>query len=164
MIHSICRRITGNDADALDATQEALIAIVKGLRRFDGRARFSTWAYRVSTNACLDELRRRKRRPQPTLSDSRADDSHVAALAPRDPAETVSAKIDVDTALASLPEEFRIAVVLRDLVGLDYAEIAEVLDIAPGTVRSRIARGRSRLADIISGNQTPPRNRQSSQP
>jgi len=88
----------------------------------------------------------------------------VAAIKPRDPAETVSAKIDVDTALASLSEEFRAAVVLRDLVGLDYAEIADVLDIAPGTVRSRIARGRSRLADIISGNQIPPRNRQSSQP
>ena len=164
MIHSICRRIAGNEADALDATQEALISIVKGLHRFDGRARFSTWAYRVATNACLDELRRRKRRPDPGLSDSHSDDSYIAAHKPRDPGETVSAKVDVDTAMAALSEEFRTAVVLRDLVGLDYAEIAEVLEIAPGTVRSRIARGRSRLADIISGNQTPRSDRQSSQP
>ena len=64
-IHGVCRRITGNDADALDATQDALIAIVRGLPAFDGRARFSTWAYRVATNVCLDELRRRKRRPVP---------------------------------------------------------------------------------------------------
>jgi len=164
MIHSICRRIAGNEADALDATQEALISIVKGLHRFDGRARFSTWAYRVATNACLDELRRRKRRPDPGLTDTHADDSYIAAVKPRDPAEVVSAKVDVDAALADLPEEFRTAVILRDLVGLDYAEIAEVLDIAPGTVRSRIARGRARLADIISGNQTPRSDRQSSQP
>jgi len=164
MIHSICRRIAGNDADALDATQEALIAIVKGLNRFDGRARFSTWAYRVATNACLDELRRRGRRPAPGLTDDHADNAYVSSTTPRDPAETVSARLDVDAALAELPEEFRVAVILRDLVGLDYAEIADVLDIAPGTVRSRIARGRGRLADIIVGNQTPHSKRQNSQP
>jgi len=164
MIHAICRRITGNDADALDATQEALIAIVKGLGRFDGRARFSTWAYRVATNACLDELRRRGRRPLPGLSDDQGDHGFVASSTPRDPAEIVSAKLDVDDALSQLPEEFRVAVVLRDLAGLDYAEIAEVLDIAPGTVRSRIARGRSRLADLISGNRTPHSKRQNTQP
>ncbi len=164
MIHSICRRIAGNHADALDATQEALIAIVKGLDRFDGRARFSTWAYRVATNACLDELRRRSRRPDPGLTDDHAENALVASFRPRDPAETVSAKVDVDSALAGLPEEFRVAVILRDLAGLDYAEIAEVLDIAPGTVRSRIARGRSRLADTISGNHAPHSKRQNSQP
>ncbi len=163
MIHAICRRIAGNDADALDATQEALISIVKGLGRFDGRARFSTWAYRVATNACLDELRRRGRRPLPGLSDEIDDDGFVASSKPRDPAEVISAKLDVDHALSQLPEEFRVAVVLRDLAGLDYAEIAEVLDIAPGTVRSRIARGRSRLADLISGNHTPHSKRQNTQ-
>ena len=64
-IYALCRRMTGNDADALDATQEALIAVVRGVARFDGRAAFSTWVYRVATNACLDELRRRGRRPEP---------------------------------------------------------------------------------------------------
>src|SRR5688500_4405303 len=62
---ALCHRLCGNPTDAADATQEALIAIVRGLPRFDGRARFSTWAYRVATNACLDELRRRSRRPVP---------------------------------------------------------------------------------------------------
>lgn len=164
MIYSICRRITGNDADALDATQEALISIVKGLKRFDGRAKFSTWAYRVATNACLDEMRRRSRRPLPGLVEEHTGDPFVATSQARDPAETVSAQVDVDSALEVLPEDFRAAVVLRDLVGLDYAEIAQVLEIAPGTVRSRIARGRSRMAEIISGNQTPPSDRQNSQP
>lgn len=161
-IYAICRRLAGNDADALDATQEALIAVVKGLPRFDGRAKFSTWSYRVATNACLDELRRRGRRPEPGLPDYESVDmAPIGGTTPRDPADTVSARIDVDRGLSLVPEEFRTAVVLRDVAGLDYAEIAEVLDLAPGTVRSRIARGRARLADAIAGNQNPPDERQS---
>ena len=160
-IHAVCRRLAGNDADAMDATQEALIAIVKGLPRFDGRAKFSTWAYRVATNACLDELRRRGRRPEPGLPEFETTaHTPVGGSSPRDPAETVSARLDVDRGLAELPEEFRTAVVLRDVAGLDYAEIADILGLAPGTVRSRIARGRGRLADAISGNQPAPDRRQ----
>lgn len=159
-IYAICRRLAGNDADALDATQEALIAIVKGLPRFDGRAKFSTWAYRVATNACLDELRRRGRRPDPGLPEHEtAGLASMSAAGASDPADQVAARLDVDRGLALIPEEFRTAVVLRDVVGMDYAEIAEVLDIAPGTVRSRIARGRSRLATAIAGNHTPPQER-----
>ena len=140
----MCRRITGNDADALDATQDALIAIVRGLPRFDGRAAFGTWAYRIATNACLDELRRRRRRPEPVLPDLDRD-SGWSADAP-DLGSAVTDRLTVDTALAQLPVDFRAAVVLRDVCRLDYAEIAEVLDIPPGTVRSRIARGRAVLA------------------
>ena len=140
-IHALARRMTGNDADAADATQEALLAIVRGLDRFDQRAAFGTWAYRVATNACLDELRRRGRRPRPD------PDAFMTTPAPgSDPADIVSARIDVDAALAALPDDFRAAVVLRDLCALDYAEIAEVLDIPAGTVRSRIARGRAQIA------------------
>lgn len=143
-IHALARRLMGNDADAADATQEALIAIVRGLPRFDQRAAFGTWAYRVATNACLDELRRRSRRPRP---DPDAFD-HVPARG-SDPGDVVGARIDVDAALATLPVEFRAAVVLRDLCALDYAEIAKVLDIPAGTVRSRIARGRAQLAGFL---------------
>ena len=145
-IHALCRRMTGNDADALDATQEALIAIVRGLDRFDGRAAFGTWAYRVATNACLDELRRRRRRPEPGLPE------HVEVAAPEPAggiADTITTRLDLDVALAALPETFRAPVVLRDLCALDYAEIAEVLDLPPGTVRSRIARGRAQLARAL---------------
>ena len=159
-IHAVCRRLAGNDADALDATQEALIAVVKGLPRFDGRAKFSTWAYRVATNACLDELRRRGRRPQPGLPGSEsAGLGPVGGSKPRDPAEIVAAAVDVDRGLDHIPEELRTAVVLRDVAGLDYAEISGLLGIAPGTVRSRIARGRARLATAITGNQNPPDKR-----
>jgi RNA polymerase sigma-70 factor (ECF subfamily) len=150
-VYALCRRITGHDADAHDATQEALLAIVRGLPRFDGRARFGTWAYRIATNACLDELRRRRRRPVPGLPDLDRPSQGPAGLAGRSPGvdAAIADRLDVDAALATLPEDFRAAVVLRDLCALDYAEIAEVLGIPPGTVRSRIARGRAVLARAL---------------
>ncbi|MGQ0802992.1 MAG: RNA polymerase sigma factor [Actinomycetota bacterium] len=142
-IHAVCRRILGHSDDALDATQEAMIAVARGIGRFDGRSAFTTWLYRVATNAALDEGRRRGRRPQPveTLPEPRPTGSPIDAQ--------VGARVDVDAALARLPEEFRVAVVLRDLCDLDYAEIAEALDVPPGTVRSRIARGRAQLAELL---------------
>jgi RNA polymerase sigma-70 factor, ECF subfamily len=146
-IHALCRRIIPHRDDALDATQEAMIAVVRGIRRFDGRSAFTTWLYRVATNAALDELRRKNRRPVP------ADLPERPATGP--PIDTqVGARIDIDAALAQIPEDFRVAVVLRDLCDLDYAEIATVLDLPPGTVRSRIARGRAALAAHL-GNPEP---------
>lgn len=142
-VHAVCRRVVGHPEDALDATQEALIAIARGIGRFDGRSAFTTWLYRVATNAALDELRRKGRRPRPveTLPEP------TAAASPLD--EQVGARLDVEAALANVPEEFRVAVVLRDLCDLDYAEIAEVLDVPAGTVRSRISRGRAALAAAL---------------
>jgi RNA polymerase sigma-70 factor, ECF subfamily len=143
----VCRRLTGNDSDASDATQEALIAIVRALSRFDGRSRLSTWVYRIAVNASLDELRRRRRRPEPT-------DAVMAADHTVDAAAAADQRLDVDAALRTLAPEFRAPVVLRDLCGLDYAEIAEVLDLPAGTVRSRIARGRASLVPLL-GNPNP---------
>jgi RNA polymerase sigma-70 factor (ECF subfamily) len=147
-IHGVCRRVLGHPEDALDATQEALIAITRGINRFDGRSRFTTWMYRVATNAALDESRRRRRRP---IASEHAGD--IASVP--DPTGAVDARLDVDAAMATLPPDFRAAVALRDLAGLDYAEIATVLGIPIGTVRSRIARGRATLADRI-GNRDDP--------
>jgi RNA polymerase sigma-70 factor (ECF subfamily) len=138
----------GNATDAQDATQEALMAIVRGLPRFDGRSTFSTWSYRVATNACLDELRRRRRRPNPGLPDDDTGPQPTPQGAPG-VADQIADRLSVDAALEQIPTEFRVAVILRDICALDYAEIADVLDIPPGTVRSRIARGRSLLADLI---------------
>lgn len=155
-IWAVCRRLAGNDADAADATQEAMVLIVRRLHTFDGRARFTTWAHRVATNACLDELRRRGRRPALGLPD---DDTETgAAIVDQGPPVdgSVTERLTVDAALAELPEEFRVPVVLRDLGGHDYAEIAAILDLAPGTVRSRIARGRARLAGLLAGELAPP--------
>ena len=163
-LHAVCRRITVNEADAYDATQEAMVSIARGIRRFDGSSTFSTWAYRVATNASLDELRRRKRRPVPTVFDD-----HGSRSGPGDPSsgfvdattvafddderlpldDRTALRVDVDRALAGLPVDFRVAVILRDLCGLDYAEIAEILGVPGGTVRSRIARGRAALLPAL---------------
>ena len=151
-IFAVCRRVTGNATDAADATQESLMAIARGIGRFDGTSAFTTWAYRVATNASLDELRRRGRRPLPTDDD---DLAHAVGTGPRHgssatmSASDVEARVDIDRALAVLPPDWRAALVLRDLCGLDYAEIAEVLAIPGGTVRSRIARARAALAPVL---------------
>jgi RNA polymerase sigma-70 factor, ECF subfamily len=154
-VHAICRRVTGHPEDALDAAQEALIAVTRGLHRYDGRSLFTTWLYRVATNAALDELRRRKRRPEPAeFVEDRPVGRAGSGSAPVESA--VAARLDVDAALARLSPEFRAAVVLRDLCDLDYAEIAEVLDVPVGTVRSRIARGRAAIADQLREPTAPP--------
>lgn len=150
-VYSVCRRITGNESDAADAAQEALMAIVRGLSRFDGRSSFATWVYRVATNASLDELRRRRRRPVLSIV---GDDDHAHEPADVDHADIAGRlgdRLAVEAALLGVPEEFRVAVVLRDVADLDYAEIAEVLDVPVGTVKSRIARGRAQLATMLSG-------------
>jgi RNA polymerase sigma-70 factor (ECF subfamily) len=157
-IHAVCRRILGPSEEALDATQEAMIAVARGIGRFDGRSAFTTWLYRVATNAALDEGRRLSRRPQPVET---LPEPAGTSKSPVD--DQVGARVDVDAALARLPEEFRIAVVLRDLCDLDYAEIADVLDVPPGTVRSRIARGRAQLAELL-GNHDHDANRPTSEP
>ena len=123
-----------------------MISIVKNLDSFDGRAKFTTWSYRIATNAAIDELRRRGRRHATSLDD---ETSHHQIAAFGDMESATTAKLDIDNALEQLPEDFRIPVILRDLCGLDYDQIAETLELAPGTVRSRIARGRGKLADII---------------
>lgn len=161
---ALCRRLVGNDADGQDATQEALIAVVKGLERFDGRAAFTTWSYRVAVNACLDELRRRGRRPALGLQED-GDSPLPAAALSAEPTDSLSDRLLLEPALARLPAEYRVPVVLRDICDLDYAQIAATLDIPPGTVRSRIARGRAQLARLLGdadGNRTPATGRPTS--
>jgi RNA polymerase sigma-70 factor (ECF subfamily) len=157
-IHAVCRRVVGGERDADDAAQEAMIRIVRGLDGFDGRSSFSTWSHRIATNAALDELRRRARRPalhvvrEDRAVDGGAHDPVDEAAARR--VEAAGDRLDIDAALATLPEDFRVAVVLRDVADLDYAEIAHQLDVPVGTVKSRIARGRALLVERL-GNQDP---------
>lgn len=151
LVHAVCRRVTGNPHDALDATQEALIAVVRRVGSYDGRARFTTWLYRVATNAALDEVRRRGRRPRPS--------DEVPETADRSFEAAADARLDVDAALANVPPDFRAAVTLRDLGGLEYSEIADILGVPVGTVRSRISRGRAAVAERLGspevGNRAP---------
>jgi RNA polymerase sigma-70 factor (ECF subfamily) len=150
-IYAVCRRVTGGTKDADDACQEALIKITRSLPRFDGRAAFSTWAYRIATNASLDELRKRKRLPRLHSMNPQSDGSGSAGPEVVDPMaakriDAIDDRLAIDEALAELSDDFKAAVVLRDL---DYDEIADVLQIPIGTVKSRIARGRAALAESL---------------
>lgn len=119
-VRTVCHRIVVNKADAEDATQHALISIVRALPGFDGRSKFSTWVYRIATNAALDEVRRIRRRPTPTDIDA------TFVLPVADATGAVDAQMDVAQALALLPEEYRTTLVLRHVADLDYEEIAEI--------------------------------------
>ena len=143
-IVAICRRVLANPEDALDAAQEAMIAVARGIQHFDGRSLFTTWLYRVATNAALDEARRKNRRATPT-------DRIPEVAATSDLETNVTNRMVIDAALLEIAPEFRAAVALRDLCGLDYAEIASILEVPVGTVRSRIARGRAALAQHLGG-------------
>jgi len=159
-IHAVCRRVTGSAADADDAAQEAMIRIVRAIGQFDGRSQFSTWCYRIATNVSLDELRRRGRRPQ--LHAVRPGDDEV----PPEPVDAraeheVTAPVDriaVEGALGGLAPEFRVPLVMRDVGDLDYAEIADALGIPIGTVKSRIARGRRQLVELLGLGERPTRD------
>lgn len=146
-IYTVALRLTGNDADAQDLTQDVLVRVEKGLRSYrPGSLR--GWLGRICTNAFLDDTRRRRRRPVEALPD---DPERVLEGAPgADEALAATSLPDhLRQALARLAEEYRVAVVLCDVVGLTYEEIAEALDVPVGTVRSRIHRGRRTLRDDL---------------
>ncbi|MDP9006604.1 MAG: sigma-70 family RNA polymerase sigma factor [Actinomycetota bacterium] len=142
-LYTVAYRLTGNDADAQDLVQEVLVRVQRGLATYRPGS-MEGWLSRITTNAFLDEVRRRRRRPTDPLPEE-----HQAALAaPQDVESTLAATTlpeEIQVALAALPDDFRVAVVLCDVVGLAYEEIADQLQIPVGTVRSRIHRGRSSL-------------------
>lgn len=151
-VHAVCHRIVINNADADDATQMALIAIVRALPGFDRRSSFSTWVYRIATNAALDELRRIRRRPIPV-------DDTVLERSTTDSTEAVDVQMLMSSALHKVSDEYRVVLVLRHIADLDYEDIATVVGVPVGTVRSRLARGRAQLSEIL-GNQLADSTRQ----
>lgn len=155
MVRAVCHRIVLNRSDADDATQQAMISLARALPRFDNRSKFSTWAYRIATNAAIDEVRRTRRRAKPT------DDETLAVVAAPlgDVADGIISQIDLETALGQVSPEYRQVLVLRHVADLDYADIADTLGLPVGTVRSRLARGRSQLIALL-GNQEAPGDRQ----
>ncbi len=145
-VFGICLHYFGNAADAEDAAQDAFVAVLRRASTFTGAASFSTWMYRVATNACNDLARKRSRRPQ-----SAGDD--VERLQDTASADDLIGRrelgVELEQALATLDPEFRDVIVLHDVVGLPHAEIAARLDVPVGTVKSRIHRGHARLASAL---------------
>ena len=155
-IWGICKRLMINDQDALDATQESLIAIATRINKFERRSKFSTWLYRVTTNICFDELRKKSRIPTP---DSESEQLEISIDSSFE--KQIDDKLLINEVLNLLPNEFKTALVLRDLCDLNYDEISEILNIPIGTVRSRISRGRSAISNYLTnGNQPDSSKRQ----
>ena len=148
-IYNLCLRMLGNEQDALDASQEAFFRAYRSLRSFRGDSRFSTWLYRLASNACLDILRRRTRSPESAWDDDLLVPALDGGPTPQEALERKELHSAVDRALDTLAPEFRQAVVLRDVAGLSYAEIAEAAGLEEGTVKSRIFRARRKLAEAL---------------
>jgi RNA polymerase sigma factor (sigma-70 family) len=144
-LYNVAYRLTGKDDDAYDLVQEALLRVRKGLETYQPGS-MEGWLSRIVTNVFLDEVRRKRRRPVEVLPED------PERLLPSSPgADEVSDNLsdDVQAALRRLPEDFRTAVVLCDVVGLSYEEIAEAISVPVGTVRSRIHRGRRLLREAL---------------
>jgi RNA polymerase sigma-70 factor (ECF subfamily) len=142
--------MVSNRADAEDVAQEAFLRAYRGLRQFRSGSAFKTWLYQIVVNAARTHLARRKNRPEDAAGDPAA--SPDAFGQPVSAGNVEAALIDrdrLDQALATLPDDLRAAVLLRDVEGLEYREIAVALDIPMGTVESRIFRGRARLRAAI---------------
>jgi RNA polymerase sigma-70 factor (ECF subfamily) len=139
---AVALRTLGDREEAADAVQDALVSAYRAASRFRGDSAITTWLHRIVVNACLDRLRRRQVRPTVALPEV-----ETVALAAHSPdADTA---LTVRAALAQLPAEQRVPLVLLDMQGYSVAEIAQILGVAEGTVKSRCARGRARLAILL---------------
>ena len=155
-IYNLCRRLTGNPEDAAELTQEAFLNAWRGLGRFQGESSFSTWLYRLASNACIDFLRKEKRRQNLSMTVSLDDDEEARQVefpderyTPERELERTEVRQAVAAGLERLTPEHRQVLVMREINGLSYAEIGAVLGLEEGTVKSRIARARNALRKVL---------------
>jgi RNA polymerase sigma factor (sigma-70 family) len=157
-VYNLCLRMLDSSQAAEDATQETFIAAHRALSRFRGRrgrSGFRAWLLRIAANACYDELRRRRSRPQVPLAAPDDDRPGTEPPASDEPLEQRAERLELarclQEGLASLPPDQRLAVILRDVQGLAYEEVAAATGASLGTVKSRISRGRSALRQFLLG-------------
>lgn len=159
-VYNLCLRMCGNQEDARDLAQEAFLKAWRRLQFYQSEASFSTWLYRLTTNVCIDFLRQKKRRPTVSLTvdgdseEGQELDLPDGAPSPEDRLLHQETSRAVQKAMEQLDEEFRLVLTLRVVEDLSYEEIARVLDLNTGTVKSRLARARIKLRKILlqSGN------------
>ncbi len=153
-VFAVTMRILGREQDALDATQDAFLTVFRKLDQFRGESAFTTWLHRIAVNACNDILRKKARQPVLHLA---GEDDRLPEPGPpvADHAGAVAGGIDVARALLEVPEDFRAVLVLADVHDLAYEEIAAILQIPTGTVKSRLHRGRVALARVMSSEADP---------
>lgn len=154
-VYNVALRMLNNSEDAADMTQEAFIKAYNSLQSFRGDSKFSVWLYRIVSNVCLDFLRSKNRRPTVSLS-VEDDDGEDAQLDVADESQSPELLLDrkltrdsVRRGLDSLPPDYRQILLLREIQGLSYDEIAQALSLEVGTVKSRIFRARKRLCTFL---------------
>ena len=152
-VYTLCFRMCGNSEDAEEAAQDTFLALWRGIDRFRQESSLSTWIYRLASNACIDLLRRRKKQGSSlSLDDEELFlDAVDPAPRPQDAVEHREAQKLLQEGLSALPEEYRKVLILREIEGLSYTEIAESASLELGTVKSRISRGRVLLRNFLSG-------------
>lgn len=145
-VFNVALRILGDPEEARDAAQDTFLSLLRKLSQFREQAAFTTWLHRITVNACYDILRKKRRQPLLRLVGS--DDDPMPDLAPpvADPAEETAGTLDVIAALREIPDEYRVVLVLADVQDLAYEEIARIVEVPIGTVKSRVHRGRLALA------------------
>lgn len=155
-IFNIALRMIGNHEDASELAQEVLIKIYKSIRSFKEEAAFSTWIYRITTNVCLDELRKRKNRTMISINEEIAVGDGEVSLqiadhgpTPEEILEQKETRKIIENAIGKLSPEHRTVIILRELQNLDYEEISEITKVPVGTVKSRINRARQELRNIL---------------
>ncbi|MGD8245047.1 MAG: sigma-70 family RNA polymerase sigma factor [Anaerolineae bacterium] len=155
-VYNLAYRIMGDPASASDATQEAFISAYEHIDGFRGKypSSFKSWLMRIVSNACYDELRRRKRRPVTSIEDFELDEEANPALVseiegPEAHAERQEMARVMQAGIQTLPGDQRVTLVLSDVQGFSYQEIAEMTDVPLGTVKSRLARARGKLRDYL---------------
>jgi len=147
-IYNFAYRLTGNPDDASDLAQEVLLRVRRGLDSYSPGS-FEGWLWRITRNAFIDDVRRKKRRPTTSLPDDIDRSTLASTPAPDDVLASIRLGDDVQKALLALPYDFRESVVMCDLIGLSYDEIALATEVPVGTVRSRIHRGRRMLREAL---------------
>jgi RNA polymerase sigma-70 factor (ECF subfamily) len=149
-LYSLACRMLGNPTDAEDLLQEIFLSAHRKLDGFRGESALGTWLYRLATNQCLDHLRSRAVRTN-QVTDTIDDEPSLSDARSRGLAERTVAKMDLERALAKLPEGARAAFVLHDIQGLEHREVANALGIAEGTSKSQVHKARLRLRALLSG-------------
>lgn len=149
-LFSLVLRMVGNPADAEDLLQEIFLAAHRKLDGFRGESALGTWLYRLAMNQCLDHLRSRSARTG-QLTDPLEDDAAMPDAGGRGIAAQTVAKMDLERALAQLPDGCRAAFLLYDVEGLDHREVADALGIAEGTSKSQVHKARSKLRALLGG-------------
>ena len=156
IVYNVALRMMNHSEDAKDISQEVFLKAYRNIGNFDERSQFSTWIYRITANTCIDEMRKRRGRQSFSLEEELENEEGSMQRQVADEGETpeesmlrAEQKSEILQALESLSPEHKAAVILRDIKGLSYEEIAEILELTLGTVKSRISRGRNQLKQEI---------------